>query len=76
MGENRPINNLLDKKNEQESPYLRCILSKNFGVLTIKVAVSRSDNNGFGPGRFKSLYQDFLKIGSGIGAYSAGRGAL
>jgi len=40
------------------------------------VAVSRSDNNGFGPGRVKFLSQDFLKIGFGIGAYSAGRGAL
>ena len=69
------MNNLLDKKNEQVVPYFCCILSKNFGVLTINVAVRRSASSGLGPGSFESLCQDFLKIGSGIGAYSPGRGA-
>ena len=49
--------------------------SKNFGVLIMKVAVIKSENIGFGPGRFVSPNQFFRKIGSGICAYSTGRGA-
>ena len=75
-GENKPINNLLDKKNEHRSPYFLCILSKNFGVLTMKIAVIRSEKIGAGPGKFTSLDQLARNIGCGICAYSAGRGAL
>ncbi|CAB4578822.1 unannotated protein [freshwater metagenome] len=41
----------------------------------MKVAVIRSANLGFGPGRFVSPNQFFRIIGSGIGAYSLGLGA-
>jgi hypothetical protein len=49
--------------------------SKNFGVLIMKVAVIKSANFGFGPGRFASPNQLLRVIGSGIWAYSTGRGA-
>jgi hypothetical protein len=69
------MNNLLDKKKEQLSPYFFCILCMNLGVLIMNVAVIKSANIGFGPGRFESPNQFFRLIGSGICAYSGGRGA-